>query len=217
MKDLVDNLNPYVSRVILNVRPLQHPDSGHKIRHSFSPMQEELRLLVEQWQSSGKSGPNLRELLSQRPDLQHRCAKRLMTLWPTSSGRGHLEWQGLETYDPAERAFELFFELISNPLWETLGGPCARCGRYYLKNTKRQKVYCSRTCGSGATARSAVQKKRIEEHKQKLRWARSEIKSWRSRKRRIGWKRWISQRNPDLTVQWLTRAHNRGELSAPNG
>ena len=31
------------------------------------------------------------------------------------------------------------------------------CGKFYIKNTTRQKTYCSRRCGMGRTALSATQ------------------------------------------------------------
>ena len=46
----------------------------------------------------------------------------------------------------------LFHVGTLNPEWHKLAGPCARCGRYYLKKRASQKVYCSRRCGNAATA-----------------------------------------------------------------
>src|SRR4051812_12851403 len=132
MEDLVRNLNKIVTRVVPNIRPLQHPDTGRKVLIPFSPIQEELRRLVSEW---NKSGPNLQKLFSCSPELEGWAMEGRMCLWPTRDGRGHLHWHPARTgapESPKNVALELFMGLIANPLWESLGGPCARCGIYYL-------------------------------------------------------------------------------------
>ena len=116
---------------------------------------------------------------------------------------------------PEEEARRLFAALTLNPQNTLLAGPCARCGGYYLKKTRRQKVYCSQRCGTAATALSAVSKKRAGEHAQRLRSARTALSAWKPTSGEQGWKKAIS-RCTRLSVQWLSRAANKGELSPPH-
>src|SRR4051812_28552441 len=125
MEDLVRNLNKTVTKVVPNIRPLQHPDTGRKVLIPFSPMQEELRRLVAEW---NKSGPNLSKLFSQNDELKSWAMQGTMCFWPGSQGRGHLGWHPATFGDTPESsknlALELFMGLIANPNWESLGGPC---------------------------------------------------------------------------------------------
>jgi hypothetical protein len=116
---------------------------------------------------------------------------------------------------PYEEALRFFLLLIINPEWDKLAGPCARCDNYYIRRTARNKVYCSRACGTSATAIAAVRKRRDEEHADKLRRAREAAQQWIKSRSRFDWKQWISRKEPDITVKFLTRAANNGNLKAP--
>lgn len=136
-------------------------------RGRLDPMQVELRRLIQEWQ---KSGPNLKKFFSEHPDLWERAAYGQTRLQPTPTGRAYVEWIPIvadEPLSPEDDALRNFVSLIGNPLWDLLGGPCARCGDYYKKKTKRQKVYCSRTCSRNATA--AISTKRSRERAKKSR------------------------------------------------
>ena len=114
----------------------------------------------------------------------------------TKSGRGYLEWApnpvGTNRSSARREVPEDFTTLIANPRWELLGGPCARCGDYFLKHTKRQKVYCSRNCSSAATAAPAMKRMRQVEQSRKTRSAQQCILEWGKTKRRLEWKEWVS-------------------------
>jgi hypothetical protein len=109
-----------------------------------------------------------------------------------------------------EIAVLMFVELVLNPQWDKLGGPCAQCGRFYIKKTVRQNAYCSRSCGTRATARKATLRKRAEEHSDKLRQAAAAAQTWVASRATVDWKQWVSAKEKDITQKWLTRAINKG-------
>lgn len=158
-------------------------------------------------------------VFAQCPELERRTKHGETVFLATKSGSGHLEWapnpMGANR-SPAEReVLGDFMMLIANPRWELLGGPCARCGDYFVKHTKRQKVYCSRNCSSAATAIPAMKRRRQEEQARKIRSAQQCIAEWGKTKRRLGWKQWVSNET-EFTIRWLSRAVNRGALLPPN-
>lgn len=92
-------------------------------------------------------------------------------------GRGYLEWIPIPTktttLSPQDQVLEYFMTLITNPLWETLGGPCRCCEDFYLKKTNRRRVYCSRKCSSAATAVPSVNRRRQMVQANKIRCAKT--------------------------------------------
>lgn len=121
-----------------------------------------------------------------------------------------------DTGPPEKRARMLFGRLLLVPECEKLAGPCPRCGRYFIKKTLKQKLYCSRSCGSRESAEVATYKRREEEHAEKLTRAMKTTALWNPRRSRQSWKEWVSSRHPDITPKWLTRAVHRGELTDPS-
>jgi hypothetical protein len=119
-----------------------------------------------------------------------------------------------------DSARQIFVTLLINPQRERLcDKPCARCGRYFLKNTPRQTVYCSRNCGKDGTAAYATKRRLKAEHQDKLRVASEGARKWATARTREDWKRWVSKqaegRRKGLTPKFLTRAVNKGELTEP--
>src|ERR1035441_10147191 len=175
----------------------------------------ELRRLVKAWL---ESGPDLKKMLEADKVLSRNVRHGRTLLVATGGGRGHLLWlPNPPCSSPASwdyQALAMFMDLIVHPYWEKLGGPCARCGDYYIKKTRRQKVYCSQRCGSANTALPAVRKKRAGEHARKLHSAQEALLHWKPTSNERGWKEWISKRT-GLSINWLTRAVNKGELFPP--
>lgn len=175
----------------------------------------ELRKLVETWQ---KSGPNLAKMLNDDKVLAARAKHGRTLLVATNTGKGHLHWlPNPKCFDPSswkDQALAHFMDLIVNPQWHKLGGPCHRCGRFYVKKTSRQKAYCSRRCGLATTAVARTRKRREEEWALKLRLAQAAASDWPTARTGDSWKEWVSARTK-ITVKWLTRAVNRGDLKAP--
>ena len=105
---------------------------------------------------------------------------------------------------PERYAAYLFHVGTLNPEWDKVAGPCARCGNYYIKKRASQKVYCSRRCGSAATAVERTRERTQSERKGKLRRAKAAIREWRSAKPLGDWKRWVAQKT-DIDLRFLTR------------
>ncbi len=212
IKSLVAGLN----RTRLTTALATRPNQERPIRLPLLKRQRELRRLVEAWQASG---PNLQKLFTRYPELERRTKFGQTIFLATKSGRGYLEWApnpvGVNRSSARREVLEDFMTLIANPRWELLGGPCARCGDYFLKHTKRQKVYCSRTCGSAATAVPAMKRKRQEGQARKIRSAQEYIAEFPKTKRRLGWKEWVSNET-GFTIRWITRAVNNRDLRPPD-
>lgn len=139
-------------------------------------------------------------------------------LIPTNTGRGHLLWlptlPNFHVHSWKHQALAHFMDLIVNPQWHKLGGPCERCRKYYVKKTFRQKTYCSRRCGSVMTAAITTRKRREDQRTHKLWRAQEAANGWTTIPTRNPWKVWVSART-GITVKWLTRAANRGDLREP--
>jgi len=211
MEDLVFALN----RIPTRIAPASRPRDSRTIRLELSDPQLALRSLVERWV---KSGPNLRKLFAQEPELERRTRRWEMLLYATNTGRGYLDSTPVPSQislSPEERALKDFMALITNPQWSLLCGPCRRCGNYYLKKTKRQDVYCSRICSSGETAVSATRKWREREQAKKIGIAQKATAEWSEKKRRLGWKEWVSNET-GYSVRWISRAVNNETLQSPH-
>jgi hypothetical protein len=115
--------------------------------------------------------------------------------------------------DPYDEALRWFIELLFNPACSRLAGPCPRCDKYYIRRSARNKVYCSRSCGTRATALAATKRRRNEEHARKLREAAEAIRKWEESPRE-DWKVFVVRRG-HITARFLTRAVNKGELEPP--
>jgi hypothetical protein len=186
-----------------------------------------LRCLVESWERSGRNlkrmwRDNYVECL-----LIDKCFKKrpIHLVWGDSNRAGFIH-TFLDDHGttPEEEAARFFLTLIWNSENEKLRGPCAGCGRYYIRRTAGNTTYCSRPCGTRATAIAATIKKRAGEHENKLRRARTAIEQWAKQQRKAeqqrnrrtkDWKEWVSTLEPDITPNFLTRAVNKGELKAP--
>jgi len=215
MSAIVYNLNTDLSRVSIHKSTFINQRFLSPRFVDFSEMQLELKRLVSAW---FESGPNLSKMFDQDPDLKRRTMHGRTLLIPTTTGRGHLCWlpdlPDEDLTSQKDLALTHFMNLIANPDWELLGGPCARCRKYYLKKTKRQKVYCSRTCSSASTAIPAMKIKRQHEHAEKISCTQEYIHKWGEAKRRVGWKNWVSDKT-GFTVKWLTQMVNSKQLSPP--
>ncbi len=107
-----------------------------------------------------------------------------------------------------------YFGALTVIEWQKLGGPCARCHRYYIKRRASQKTYCSRRCGNAATATVRTAKQREHDRQANLQRAQKAIQQWRRGAKGTDWKVFVS-RKTKLTPKWLTRAVGRNDLKAP--
>lgn len=212
MMDLVNALN----RIRITTHEEKRPNEPSQVRLGPSDMQIELDRLIKLWMNSG---PNLRKMFRKHPELAQRVRAGSTVFSALPYGRGHLEWVPIENEraapSPEDQALEYFMTLITNPQWKMLGGPCQRCKDYFLKKTRRQRVYCSRTCGSRVTAGQAVNRHRQQQRAKKIEIAQRAIGKYGEQKRRLAWKDWVSN-HTGYTTQWITRAANKGELKQPS-
>lgn len=108
----------------------------------------------------------------------------------------------------------LFAHLVTNRLCEKLAGPCARCGRYYIKRHALQTVYCSRRCGNAATALARTRERIQVERSEKLDRAKAAMKKWERATTQQDWKSWVAQKTK-IDARFLTRAVHKGDLVPP--
>lgn len=205
MKDIVYALNRFRIRTSASKRG---------VRLELEDYQLELREYVSRWKASG---PNLFKLFAQDPELAKKGKTGATTFWPSNTGRGYLEWSSDfsdEDASPEGRALHYFFQLIANPKWRMLAGPCKRCNDYFLAETVRERTYCSRTCSGAETAIAAMKKKRDAERKERIALAKKAIRKWKETKTRLDWKKWVAY-EIGSSQKWLSHAVNRRDLKEP--
>lgn len=226
MLGLVATLNP----TLVRTRVSRDGDTADYGALPLSEKQIELRRLVKGWMTSG---PNLRKMFAREPALDEKTRHGTTLFYPAGKGRGYLDWfpktpeahlstAQSELASPEDHALREFMVLITNPQWETLGGPCRRCGKFFIKESNRLRVYCSKSCGSRVTAFSAVQKQRQTQKQEKIRLAVEAIEKWQRTSQRIDWKDWVASHaklttsRTQLTTRWITRAVNQGYIQPPS-
>ena len=187
-----------------------------KVRGDFTPVNRELRRLVQAWFDSG---PNVSKLMSEETSFARLSPILRAYLMPTSGGRAHLVYMGgpdtgLAPGHPLDDAIGMFYLFLLNPYNEKLGGPCKQCGRYYVKHTKRQIVYCSKRCGLKRTSTAFLKKQRQQDRQQKVEKAKRSAKRWAATRIHQGWKEWVSS-DTQISMNFLTRLVKSGELDAP--
>lgn len=162
-------------------------------------------------------GGNLKKMMDGNPELAKTVAEVCVTRWKPSTKRTanvvlQPSWEHIRK--PEQVAALLFHVGTLNPEWDKLAGPCARCGRYYLKKRASQKVYCSRRCGNAATAVARTRARIASERGDKLSRAKAAIKKWKSTATRQDWKHWVAQKT-GIDPRFLTRAVTKGDLVPP--
>ena len=182
----------------------------------FIGFKRELRAIVKSWQ---ESGPNLEVWAARNPEIWDKIKHVSVQLIPTCTGTAKPDFLAVLPNEKAAQGAEfwklsLFLMLVMCRHWDKLAGPCPRCDMFYVKKTKRQKVYCSKRCGLIETSVKANRRRRGKLHKQRLAAATRHIEKWLERPRRSDWKTWVSSQM-GCTKHWLTRVFNRGELIVP--
>ncbi len=103
-------------------------------------------------------------------------------------------------------ALHPFVQLLGNPDRDLIAGPCARCGKYYVKKRASQKVYCSRTCGNAATAVVRAREKWDKQRGDKIELAATASRKWSRLKTAEPFKKWAEKHYPGrLTPKFITR------------
>jgi hypothetical protein len=184
---------------------------------------QRLLRLVRAWKESGS---DLRKMKVAPADIPFGSRDLLSAMqqlyeWNVTWDGVRLCIAGLRPGKNHDAALWYFVRLLLSSECEYLGGPCTKCGRYYVKQSLRKdREFCSHKCASHAT-QSRINKKL---HDEKLDAARSAIKNYRSRPKKyadMGWKEWVELATEDefpqepITPKFLTRAVNNGELLPP--
>jgi hypothetical protein len=180
----------------------------------YTEMRRELRALVAEWQACGQSFWKMI-----RKDCERAAA--LQTGWIAFFGADgkFLIGRDERSQDTSPRGVALtaFASLMNDPDLSLLGGPCDRCGRYFKKKRANHKLYCDRDCAHLASATKSTNERLQRDREDKLKRAKLRIAQWQGLKRKpkVGWKKWIATAVPDLSVTFLTRAVNSGDLVPP--
>lgn len=196
--------------------PSPEKDGWRTVQGDYRPVNQELRRLVQAWFDSG---PNVQKLWSEHPKLTRLSPIVRACMVPTKGSRVNLIYlhgpdTSLSPGDPFDIALGLFFYFLLNPYNEKLGGPCKRCGKYYVKKTKRQVVYCSQRCGRKHTSKLFIQQQREQEHLETIERAKQYLVKWASTNTSKGWKEWVFD-NAMISKHWLSRHVGSGELVVP--
>jgi hypothetical protein len=174
-------------------------------------------------------GGNLKRMMDGDSQLAETVAEVCVTCWkPRMNRTAYLvlqpSWKHIlkrkltpmqvDRMRPERYAALLFHVGTLNPEWDKLAGPCARCGRYYIKRRASQKVYCSRRCGNAATAVERTRERIKAERKDKLDRAKTALKKWTRATTQLDWKSWVAQKTK-IDPRFLTRAVHKGDLVPP--
>ena len=175
--------------------------------------QTEFRRLVTEGQECGWS---LLKMFRSNQPLSEAADRIQVSIYPKNGGGASLRWATRidPIATPKQKAMGYFLELVTNPLWRSLAGPCKECERYFLRESARDREYCSKKCSSRQTARIAGRQRIERERIRKMRIAQARLAQWSKGSRREDWKRFVA-RHPELTTRWITTALTRGDLSPP--
>ena len=196
-------------------------------REVFKEAHSNLMRLVEEFQAAGGPTntdpyPTLLRMVFPRgcPSLHNMGKRCQVTIAPAGSGAYYsINYVGelgkpLSSWDLA--ALQFIRLITSNfAVGGKFAGPCARCGKYYIKKKQSQKVYCSRTCGNQATALKRTKEKWDEARKQRLDQAKKAARHYRRAETDEQFQSWAVKRYAGLTKRFLTRALNNHEIPEP--
>ena len=169
----------------------------------------------------GLAKPDFREMeLSSvdRADIGRHMDSIRTSVIRVSTGHYQLRFQDFDT-QPRDVAVMEFVMLLLNPLSYKLSGPCpapterGECGKWFIKKTKKARVYCSTKCANNAMQ----QRKRGNDLQVKIEAAQKAIDRYESRPakyRNLDWKSWAAEA-AECEPKSITRWINRGDLRSP--
>jgi hypothetical protein len=211
-------------------KPSSQLPSEVTYRRAQTEFVRDLSDMVEKWR---RSDWNLAACFQKHPDMAQRIDRfvrcRPLAFLAASGGPSLLINPlnpfgpfGLQHYPrgkdkPMVRArtdaITLFIRLTQHPAHVRLGR-CVRCGRYFYGRVGQKCCPRPRRCGS-TTAAIAVTKRRWKEARiEKLRRVRESCVEWMRQGPNQDWKEWVANQ-VGVTVKWITRAVNAGELEVP--
>lgn len=108
-----------------------------------------------------------------------------------------------------------FLDLAQSPMKDAVQ-KCLRCERYYHNRWGHaNKVYCSRQCATRDSAEGSTRRRRKRERQQKINKANRGLSRFAVLKNPpTDWKAWLGKQS-GLTLKWITRATNRGDIYPP--
>jgi hypothetical protein len=113
----------------------------------------------------------------------------------------HRPWQKQGAVTPDELTLELFAQLITNPLCEKFGGPCAhpKCCKYFVKRTSDQR-FCGTKCNNAYTAGKATEKRNKRNRRLKNNFAKIARREYKQLLQRPSgsWQEWVAKRATQL-------------------
>lgn len=181
-----------------------------------------LKRIVDAWLPCQKMSYGLSRFFEANPKIDSRVARYWKDNPTVLTGAGvgggaAIAFQSSPGCTPDEEALRFFLLLVTNPLCDKLTGPCVRCKKYFVRDSAKNTRYCSRSCATRSTALTATKKRRQEEHADKLLRASEAARQWTAARTRLNWKQWVATKctASEITVKFLTRAVNKGELEEP--
>ncbi len=184
-------------------------ETPHKLQHLVHSWTESGRDLQSMWHRSYETALLIDEFYQVHP---------LQMAWQSTGNVLVHTFLDHHLRTAEEEAARFFLTLIFNPLKDELRGPCPGCAKYFIRQTARNKTYCSRSCGARATAIAATMRKRAEDREDKLQRSRAAIRRFEQQHKnrtKVDWKKFVSMCEPDIKSNFLTRAVKQGELESP--
>jgi len=190
---------------------------------------EELVELMHSWLAAGCR----LERWTRRKQFEDDLNQRKGSLWADRDGRVGYEFgdpvrelldlhlSGYK-YDPKPgrtEAVSLFFQFITGPFQRDIAW-CKRCRKYFWNRSGHaNKAYCNSRCASADTAERVTRERRNREHQAKLKSVQNAVQRFEQstgKRSRLDWKPWVKRQcGPDVTLHFITRAINRGEIMPP--
>jgi hypothetical protein len=195
---------------------LPTPNGWVETAGDYKPTRDELRRLVKKWL---ESGPNIQKQFEADPVLAKASRVFDAFMIPTKTGLARVTYlpapRDMTPGTPLSTALGLFLAFLLNPFNEKLAGPCKECDRYFVRNTKRQKTYCSQKCGRKHTSRESNRNKARAKKGSDIKRAQQMLHEWHKKIGKEEWKSYVHRRT-GISKNRLTRAISKGELVLPD-
>ena len=174
-----------------------------------------MRRLIGLWEAAER---NVELLFRKHPGVQRNCIEGKTILVPRRDGTAQLAWLPhlpADSLAPGQlEAWSLFIWFLLNPKAKQLGGPCARCGKYFEKRDPRQKTYCSRNCGKSKTAAARTKELRERRYWEKIGEVELAKAKFVQRGKPGDWKKWIANET-GFNARFITQAVTRKTVVPP--
>ena len=187
-------------------------DEGYRERMDDADWRE-LRTLVDDWLGAGKN-------------WQRFIAARLKAHRPVDFVNGTFNIPTnapcplLVPYPAKQSAFQhaygVFTQFVLHPKRAQLDGPCRRkgCGRFFLRETAHQKVYCTARCASRDSAVLAMRRKRQAQKDERKEAVTAAIAKYTHNRKQGDWRVYV-ETETGVTSRTLGGWVKTGFIKAP--